>query len=252
MGIKDKMLGSGLDIKIVPELYEQYKTYVTTNVSLQEMLRAVQYVKTINNFSSFGFTTNCSYQNYLKMPPACFLYYPNREEFGGASIMLPMDATASNPQNYKGMQTFTNFLLSQPAFVHQKATIEVVNGIDKPLARSKGMASVPFAGQLAVKLKRYGFNVTNTENATTPLTGSYLTIHGDKEYSATIQAIQLLLPITDIRYDTGSMVTGQDEQGNEFSYVNGAEISLSLGADYLLGSETLSGLVQKKFSYDIY
>jgi hypothetical protein len=81
MGIKDKILASGLDLKAVPELYEQYKTYVNTNVSLQEMLRSVQYIKILNNFSSFGFTTNCSYQNYLKMPAACFLYYPEREAF---------------------------------------------------------------------------------------------------------------------------------------------------------------------------
>jgi hypothetical protein len=51
--------------------------------------------------------------------------------------MLPMGATASHPQNYDQMQTFTNFLLSHPAFVHQKANIEILNGIDKALARSK-------------------------------------------------------------------------------------------------------------------
>jgi LCP family protein required for cell wall assembly len=168
MGIKDKMLSSGVDLKNIPQLYAQYKTYVSTNVSLQEMLRVTQYLASLNHFSSFGFTTNCSFQNYLRMPPACFLYYPNREEFGGASIMLPMGATASKPQTYTQLQTFTNFLLTNAAFVHQNATIEILNGIDKALARSKGMSATPFAGQLAVKLKRYGFNITSTENAEIP------------------------------------------------------------------------------------
>jgi hypothetical protein len=71
------------------------------------------------------------------------------------------------------------------------------------------------------------------------------------DYTATIAAIQAFVPLTDIRFHTGNVLTGLDENGNEFSYVNGAEISLYLGADYLLGSESLSGLVQKKFSYDL-
>jgi hypothetical protein len=50
---------------------------------------------------------------------------------------------------------------------------------------------------------------------------------------------------------TGNVETGVDENGNEFTFLNGADISLYLGADYLLGSEVLSGLVQKKFSYDL-
>ena len=251
MGIKDKILNSGLDIKIVPALYEQYKAYVSTNVSLQEMLRTVQYIKMIDNFSSFGFTTNCSFQNYLQMPPACLLYYPERELFGGASVMLPMGATASSPQNYTRLQTFTDFLLSHPDFVHQKASIEILNGIDKALARSKGMSTTPFAGQLAVKLKRYGFNITNTENAETSFSGSYITVNGVGDYTATLEAIQFFLPITDIRYTTENILIGRDENGNEIAYTDGADISIYLGADYLLGSETLSGLVQQKFSFDL-
>ena len=201
------MLGSGIDIKMVPDLYEQYKTYVSTNVSLQEMLRAVQYVKTLDGFSSYGFTTNCSFQNFLQMPPACLLYHPERELFGGASVMLPMGATASNPQNYTRMQTFTHFLLSHPAFARQKATIEVVNGIEKALARSKGMSATPFAGQLAVKLKRYGFNVIKTQNADTPFSDSYISVNGIGDYTATIEAIQVFIPITDIRYTTENVST---------------------------------------------
>jgi LCP family protein required for cell wall assembly len=251
MGIKDKILSSGLDIKTVPQLYEQYKTYVSTNVSLQEMLRAVQYIKTLGDFTSFGFTTNCSFQNYLKMPAACFLYTPQRDLFGGASVMLPMDATINNIQHYTDMQTFTNFLLANPTFIQQKASIEVLNGIDKPLARSKGMSATPFAGNLAVKLKRYGFNVVNTENTEAPFSGSYITINNVGDYTATIQAIQTFVPIADIRYMTGNVETGFDENGQEITFLNGADISLYLGADYLLGSEVLSGLVQKKFSYDL-
>ena len=113
------------------------------------------------------------------------------------------------------------------------------------------MASTPFAGQLAVKLKRYGFNIVNTENASTPLSKSYISINNVGEYDATLQAIQTFLPITDIRYATGMATTGRDENGNEITIFDGNEISIYLGEDYLLGSEVLSGLVQKKFSYEL-
>ncbi|MDR2189853.1 MAG: LCP family protein [Candidatus Peribacteria bacterium] len=169
MGIKEKFLGSGVSVAAAQQLYEQYNSYINTNVSLAEMLRTVQYLHALKDFTSFGFTTNCSFQNYLKMPAACFLYYPDRAAFGGASVMLPMGANVNAIEHYDQMQTFTRFILSHPAFVQQKASIEILNGIDKSLARSKGMASTPFAGQLAVKLKRYGFTVVNTENTPTPL-----------------------------------------------------------------------------------
>jgi anionic cell wall polymer biosynthesis LytR-Cps2A-Psr (LCP) family protein len=145
MGIKDKVLGSGLNIQTVQQLYDQYKTYISTNVSLPEMLRTVQYLNSLKAFDSFGFTTNCSFQNYLKMPSACFLYYPEREAFGGASVMLPMGATVNKIQHYTEMQVFTDFIVAHQAFVQQKTSIEVINGIDKALARSKGMSATPFA-----------------------------------------------------------------------------------------------------------
>jgi hypothetical protein len=251
MGIKDKILGSGLTLSTAQNLYEQYKTYINTNVSLSEMLRTVQYLNTLGDFTSFGFTTNCSFQNYLKMPAACFLYYPEREAFGGASVMLPMGATVNDIQYYDEMQTFTHFVIQNPAFIQQKATIEILNGIDKSLARSKGMASTPFAGQLAVKLKRYGFNIVSTENTTTPFSGSYITVNNIGNFDATLQALQQFLPLSDIRYDTGSVLTGLDFNGQETTFFDGKDISIYLGADYLLGSEVLSGLVQKKFSYDL-
>jgi len=249
--IKDKLFASGLDLSRVPELYEQYQTYVKTNVSLQEMLRSVQYIKSLGEFASYGFTTNCSFQNFLKMPPACFLYYPNREAFGGASVILPMDATVNNIQHYQGMQTFTTFLITHPAFVKEKASIEILNGIDKAVARSKGMSTTPFAGQFAVKLKRYGFNVVTADNAESPSSGTYVVIHGDRDLTASVEALQVFLSVQDIRYDTGSVLTGIDLSGNVYSYVNGAEISVVLGEDYLLGSEVMSGLVERKFSYDL-
>ena len=251
MGIKDKVLSSGLSLENAQELYGQYKTYVSTNITLSEMLRTVQYIKNLNNFTSFGFTTYCSYSNFLNMSSACFLYTPERELFWGASIILPLGATANRIQEYGKMQDFTRLIVSNPAFVKQNASIEVINGIDKQVARQNRMSGIPFAGNLAAKLKRYGFNIINTENAEFTGARSYISINNIGDFTPTIQVIQSFVSISDIRYNTGNVMTGQDEYGNEITYIDGADISLYLGADYLVGSESLSGLVQKKFSYDL-
>jgi hypothetical protein len=131
-----------------------------------------------------------------------------------------MNATINNIQQYQEIQNFTQFIISNAQFVQEHSSIVILNGIDKSLARSKGMSSTPFAGQLAVKLKRYGFNVTSTENAATSSSGSYLIVHTVDPREASIAAIQTFLPLTDIRYDTGSLLTGIDEHGNVHSYLN--------------------------------
>lgn len=250
-GIKDKIFLSGVDISTVQDLYEQYKTYVTTNISLSEMLWTVQYIHTIGEFTSFGFTTYCGYQSYKSMAAACFLYIPKRESFGGASVILPIGATATNVQHYDAMQTFTRFILSHPKFIKERASIEVLNGIDKQLAREKGMSSTPFAGNLAVKLKRYGFTIADTQNTEVPQATSYIQINNYGDFSGTIQAIQTFLPIQEIKSDFSKVSTGLDIEGNEVTFFDGTDISLVIGADYLQGSESLSGLVQKKFTYDL-
>ena len=144
-GIKDKIFISGVNLATVQALYAQYQTHVTTNVSLAEMLRTVQYIHQVENFTSFGFTTNCGYQSFNSMVAACFLYTPQRELFGGASVILPLGANINNIQNYDTMQKFTTFILENPSFIKENTSVEVLNGIDKQLAREYKMSTTPFA-----------------------------------------------------------------------------------------------------------
>ncbi len=142
--------------------------------------------------------------------------------------MLPIGADHTNPQKYTLLQEFVAFILSYQGFVKQKASIEVINGVDKQLARQKGMAAVPFAGNLAIKMKRYGFQIAETKNAETPITTSYIAINNIGDFSPTIQAIQKIVPITEIRDNSQLVVTGLDLSGNEISFFEGTDISIYL------------------------
>ena len=117
-----------------------------------------------------------------------------------------MNANKNNIQHYADMQKFTDFIIANHAFVKENASIEVINGIDKQIARQHGMSSTPFAGNLAVKFKRYGFNVIKANNADVTGAKSYLLINNIGDYSATIGAIQTFVPITEILYNTGNVM----------------------------------------------
>ncbi|MDR2189854.1 MAG: hypothetical protein LBP53_01340 [Candidatus Peribacteria bacterium] len=75
-------------------------------------------------------------------------------------------------------------------------------------------------------------------------------VQSGTDYTPTLEALQTFLPFSDIRYATRTLTTGE-VMHNEQMMFDGTTISVYLGADYLLGSAMFSGLVQKKFSYEL-
>lgn len=250
-GIKDKMLNSGFNASTVWSLYDTYMNYVKTNVDVQEMLWTTQFLNNLNGFSSFGFTTNCGFQDVKKMIPACFLYYPSRELFGWASVMLPMNATVNKLDYYTEMQNFTKFITSQAKMVQDKTSIEVVSAIDPQIAKEKWFWKAKFADQMAVKIKRYGFNAISTMVWAEASPKSTVVVNNLGDYTATLEALKVFVPDFEVYYNTGNVQSWWDENGNPITFVNGADIQLVLWNDYLLWSAVMSGLVEKKFSYEL-
>lgn len=251
IAIKDKMLESWLNISMMWEVYEQYKNYVQTNISLQEMIRAVQFLPEIKWFSSFGYTSTCSYYDATRMVPGCFLYVPEREHFGWMAVLLPDWATSENVSKYDEMKTFVTFLLTHRAFLSEWASVEVVNATDKSVLNSNWLWKSQIATRLWVKMAKYWLNVTNTATADTPEEHSYITINMVWDFTWTIEAIQTFVPINDIRVDTWSVQEEYDSEWNVEYRTNRAYITVVLWNDYVLWSETLPKLTDTKFSYTL-
>lgn len=252
IAIKDKMLESWLSVSTANELYDQYKKYVQTNISAQEMLWTVQFLPKIEWFSSFGYTSSCGYTNVSRMVPGCFLYNPARDAFWGMAVLLPDWATSSNVSNYEEMKTFVTFILTHRKFLSEWASIEVVNSIDKSVLSSHWLSNASLANSLWAKMARYGLTVSNVTNGESPVENSYISINMVWDFSGTIDAIQTFLPIQDIRVDTWSVQAEYDEDWNVIEYwTNRAYISVVLGNDYVLGNEAFSWLSQKRFSYKL-
>lgn len=251
IAIKDKMLESWLNISTASDLYEQYKNYVQTNISFQEMLWTVQFLPKIKWFSSFWFTSTCSYLNVSKMTPWCFLYNPSLAEFNWMAVLLPDWATSNNVSHYKEMQSFIVFILTHREFLSEWASVEVVNGISKNVLNSYWLWRSSIATKFWAKLARYWLNVTNVTNWD-PSETSYITINMIWNFTGTIDAIQTFLPIQDIRVDTWSVQAEYDTEWNLVEYwTNRAYITITLWDDFVLWNEYFSWLAEKKFSYEL-
>ena len=251
IAIKDKMLSSWLNISTATDLYDQYKKYIQTNISAQEMLRTVQFLPKIKWFSSFGYTSTCGDRDVTRMVPWCFLYNPDMASFWGMAVLLPDGATSSNVSYYWDMQTFVTFLLTHRKFLTEWASVEVVNSINKSVLNSYGLARSSIATKFWVKLVKYWLNVTNVTNWD-PVEHSYITINMVWDFSWTIDAIQAFLPIQDIRVDTWSVQAEYDSEWNFLEYwTNRAYVTITLWDDFVLWNENFSWLSEKKFSYKL-
>ena len=251
IAIKDKVLASWLNISTATELYDQYKKYIQTNISAQEMLRTVQFLSKIKWFSSFWYTSTCGDRDVTRMVPWCFLYNPAMEYFGWMAVLLPDWATSNNVSYYWDMQTFVTFLLTHRKFLTEWASVEVVNSISKPVLNSYGLARSSIATKFWVKLVKYWLNVTNVTNWD-PVEHSYITVNMVWDFSGTIDAIQAFLPIQDIRVDTWSVQAEYDSEWNFLEYwTNRAYVTITLWDDFVLWNEYFSWLSEKKFSYKL-
>jgi len=251
IAIKDKMLESWLSVSTASQLYDQYKKYVQTNITAQEMLRTVQFLPDIKEFSSFGYTSTCGDRDVTRMVPWCFLYNPPMAQFWGMSVLLPDGANSRNVSYYDEMKTFVTFLLTHRKFLTEWASVEVVNWIDGWVLNSNWLWRASVATKLWVKMVKYWLNVTNVTNGE-HTDHSYITINMVWDFSGTIDAIQTFLPIQDIRVDTWSVQEEYDSEWNFIEYwTDRAYITITLWDDFVLWNEYFPWLAQEKFSYKL-
>lgn len=233
--IMNKLKENGIgNVNKSKKLYDDYTQMVTTNITLKEMLGMARYAFNINHIFSFGYTIECSHAAYRFSSPACFLYNPDRDLFGWASAIIPSWATPSQISFYEYTKQFAFFATHNQEYLIENQTIEVLNGIDKAYAKSILKKSDGFANQLAVKLKKFAFNVTNVQNFSQPITGTTVYILGTGEYQYTIKTLKNFININEV-------ITAPDPLLLE--QYTGVDMLLVLGNSYI------DQLVTKPFNY---
>ncbi|MDD3263101.1 MAG: LCP family protein [Candidatus Absconditabacteria bacterium] len=230
-----KFIEQGLKPNKIKQLYQDYTKMVKTNVSVDEMIGLVQYIDNLKNIFSYGLTTDCSNIAHRYSYPGCFLYAPDAAQFGGAAVMLPVGSDKTNPSNYSYINNFTFYVMHNQEYLIENPQITIRNGIDKQYARQQKVKTDGHANQVAVKLKKYAFNVPSTKNAPSPYLQTELYILGTGEYDNTIHMIKSFLAIDkiiDINEKTlEDTFIGPEEVIQE--QLSGTELLLILGNSYI-------------------
>jgi hypothetical protein len=167
---------------------------------LDEMIGAARYAYNLKHIYSFWYTTDCSIMNYKLSRPACFLYNPPQDLFGGAAVIIPSWAGPDNISFYDYTRNFAFYVAHNQKYLIENANITVQNWIDKNYAKQLKVKNDGYATKLAVKLKKYAFNVQNVTNATVTWAETSLYILGTWVYTETINMLRSFLAINKV-YD---------------------------------------------------
>lgn len=234
--IINKLMSNGLgNVNKLKQLYTNYTKMVTTNISLKEMIGMVKYVDNLKHIFSFWYTTECSEMNYKYSFPACFLYNPPRELFDGASAIVPIwGTTPTDVSFYDYTKNFAFYVAHNQEYLIENQKIQVLNAIDKKYAKATIKRSDAFANQLAVKLKKYAFNILSVQNFSHSLSGTTVYVLGSWEYKQTIKTLKNFVNIDQVITIPDPILVQQ------YSW---ADLLLVLGNGYI------DQLISKSFSY---
>jgi hypothetical protein len=90
--------------------------------------------------------------------------------------MLPYGADNLNPTYYEYTQNFAFYVAHNQEYLIENANIVIENAIDKQFAKQSKMKQDGYANKVAVKLKKYAFNIVETQNAPKRASGTVLYI----------------------------------------------------------------------------
>lgn len=207
--ITEKLVQDGLSINNLQSIYETYQEYVTTNISLDEMLGLLAYGKTIPPMFSFWYTYECNNSAWKTMQAACMLYPVVQEQFNGMSGMLPIGASIGKISFYDNTKRFADFVSNNQWLFKENFTFSLYNAIDSSYAKKFPYRN-NIASNLAIKMKRYGLSVNDVITAEQPSSGTIIMISGSGEYQETLKSLSEFLTIDTVKFNEATV----DMSGN--------------------------------------
>jgi LCP family protein required for cell wall assembly len=219
------------NVSTIRKLYDEYSQMVTTNITNREIVGMIKHIFALEHMFNFWLTSVCSNRWRQVMSPWCFLYTPNREWFGGASVLLANGSSYRDLSFYDYTRNFGHIVAQNQWFLIEKARINVLNGIDKSYAQQARKWADGHATQIAVKLRKYGFTITGAGNAPETQTGTTVTISGPGNYKNTIQMLEKFFPIDEVIVARPEKIIQED--GSEVVPEIDADITITLGNNYI-------------------
>lgn len=150
--LKDKILALGYfkDAKKIRELYSEMETNIETDIDIATLVKLGITFKTWweKNIFSFNLNDTC-----FNGSPVCstwgFLYVPQRDLFGGQSVLLIDGSDISSLSTYDLLQSYTNIIFNHQDVYKENHEIAVYNNTRTGF----------LANNFADVLIKYGLNV---------------------------------------------------------------------------------------------
>jgi hypothetical protein len=155
--IADKVKNEGILTKPgqILDLMGIMKEHVLTTLQLRDMVSLAGAGKEIDRSKLIGMQLNTTNGLYgATSEPGGILYTPPRDQFGGASVLLPV-SIPEFPVTWKQVQALVQLMIHERTAHAEQAPIRIWNTGAEPGS----------ARRLGGELIRYGFNVIATENA---------------------------------------------------------------------------------------
>lgn len=203
------------NVKKITELYRIFSNNTETSMTLGEIVSAAQMGDELDRSRVINM------QLTALSDEGGFLYPPPREEFEGASVLLPTSNTEYG--GFDLIQTFTSLIFYQRGIYIVKPKVAVLNAGASPGA----------AGVLGAELARYGFNVVDTTNTDdVPATSIASRPVSEDEHDPNENSLTFLSGL--LQMSTGTFPTNVELE-------QPADIIITLGPDYRF--QTLEKLI---------
>lgn len=155
------------------ELYNAVISHLDTSMKLGEIGEFALRLKDIqsNHINIYNLSNECV---GIKCTAGAYLYTPSREYFGGASVVVPENASATKLSYYDDIRRFTGFVFRFPDIRKERYPISIVAGKGKS---NQAKLIISTLGKLGVN---FDDKKTLTE-ATGSIENSHINIYWNEE-----------------------------------------------------------------------
>lgn len=220
--IKEKALSIGFltNPAKIGEVFGVVSNHIDTSLNLGDISDLALSMKDVssNNINVYSLSDACVGN---RCEPGAFLYTPAREYFGGASTVIPENATASRLSFYDNIRRYSGFIFRFPEIRKEIAPVSIIV--------PKGKTNQ--AKVLAANLEKLGFNFDNKKaivESTGSITQSHINIYWNEEVKTGIDPTGIVVSALKFVEETlpYSIVTR-----NEYVTTDGPRIEIVLGTD---------------------
>jgi LCP family protein required for cell wall assembly len=223
-----KLIGWWLSITTIRNIYETYRDYVETNITLDEIIWLLAYGKTIPRIHNFWLTMECSNNSRKTMQPWCLLYPIDSSQFWWISWLLPIWANIGKISYYELIQNFSNLISHNQWYLNENTPIHIYNSTNNTTSKKPSIINQQ-ANNLWTRLKRYGFNIQKIDNALENLTGTTIIITWTWEYKKTISTLRNFFTIDAIEINPATVNLSGEILPNSIDIYIGSDFTTEFG-----------------------